>query len=182
MTVHARDRGAETWWKSFTTGKSAEKLGGVPHDTYGMTSLSVRQYVIGIYKQLGLQEKNITKVQTGGPGMSMTIGPVNVMLNRLSCRWRSRLKYVGPLRDTYFLILIFPTDEILLSSDKTIAIIDGSGVLADPIGINREELVRLAKLRVPVAYFDKSKLSKDGYLVKLEEQDVKLPCRSLPFA
>ena len=70
VTVHARARGAETWWKSFTTGKSAEHLGGVPHDTYGMTSLSVRQYVVGIYKQLGLQEKNITKVQTGGPGTS----------------------------------------------------------------------------------------------------------------
>lgn len=64
--LHARARGAETW-KSFTTGKSAEMLGGVPHDTYGMTSLSIRQYVLGIYKQLGLQEKNITKVQTGGP-------------------------------------------------------------------------------------------------------------------
>ena len=69
MIVHARARGAETWWKSFTR-KSAEHLGGVPHDIYGMTSLSVRQYVVGIYKQLGLQEKNITKVQTGGPGMS----------------------------------------------------------------------------------------------------------------
>ena len=68
MTVHARARGAETWWKSFTTGKSAELLGGVPHDVYGMTSLSVRQYVLGIYKQLGLREKDITKVQTGGPG------------------------------------------------------------------------------------------------------------------
>ena len=67
-------------------------------------------------------------------------------------------------------------DEILLSSDKTIAVIDGSGVLADPVGINREELVRLAKLRMPVAFFDKSKLSHDGYLVKIEEQDVKLPC------
>lgn len=67
-------------------------------------------------------------------------------------------------------------DEILLSSDKTIAVIDGSGVLADPIGINRQELVRLAKLRVPVSHFDKTKLSKDGYLVKVEEQDVKLPC------
>ena len=55
--------------------------------------------------------------------------------------------------------------------------IDGSGVLADPIGINREELVRLARARKPVAYFDKSKLSKDGYLVKVEEQDVKLPCK-----
>ena len=32
-------------------------------------------------------------------------------------------------------------DEILLSSDKTVAVIDGSGVLADPAGINREELI-----------------------------------------
>jgi hypothetical protein len=64
--LHAKSRGAE-WWKSFTTGKSAELLGGVPHDTYGMTSLSIRQYVLGIYKQLGLREKDITKVQTGGP-------------------------------------------------------------------------------------------------------------------
>jgi glutamate dehydrogenase len=67
-------------------------------------------------------------------------------------------------------------DEILLSSDKTVAVIDGSGVLADPVGINREELIRLAKARKPVGFFDKSKLSKDGYLVKVEEQDVKLPC------
>ena len=64
--LHAKVRGAE-WWKSFTTGKSANKLGGVPHDIYGMTSLSIRQYVLGIYKQLGLREKDITKVQTGGP-------------------------------------------------------------------------------------------------------------------
>jgi len=64
--LHAKSRGAE-WWKSFTTGKSAKKLGGVPHDTYGMTSLSIRQYVLGIYKQLALREKDITKVQTGGP-------------------------------------------------------------------------------------------------------------------
>ncbi|KAJ7600284.1 NAD-specific glutamate dehydrogenase [Mycena floridula] len=137
--LHARDRGAETWWKSFTTGKSAQTLGGVPHDTYGMTSLSIRQYVLGIYKQLGLKEKDVTKVQTGGPD--------------------------GDLG----------SNEILLSSDKTVAIIDGSGVLADPAGLNREELVRLAKLRIPVCNFDKSKLSKDGYLVKVEEHDVKLP-------
>ncbi|KAG1743175.1 NADH-dependent glutamate dehydrogenase [Suillus paluster] len=137
--LHARDRGAETWWKTFTTGKSAQLLGGVPHDIYAMTSLSIRQYVLGIYKQLGLREKDITKVQTGGPD--------------------------GDLG----------SNEILLSSDKTIAVIDGSGVLADPVGINRNELIRLAKLRVPVSHFDKTKLSKDGYLVKIEEQDIKLP-------
>ena len=64
-----------------------------------------------------------------------------------------------------------------MSNDKTIAIIDGSGVLADPAGIDREELRRLAKLRVPIENFDKSKLSKDGYVVLVEDQDVKLPCK-----
>jgi len=34
-------------WRSFTTGKS-NLLGGIPHDTYGMTTRSVRQYVVGI--------------------------------------------------------------------------------------------------------------------------------------
>ncbi|KAF8743736.1 hypothetical protein AX14_000707 [Amanita brunnescens Koide BX004] len=136
--LHARSRGAE-WWKSFTTGKSAQTLGGVPHDAYGMTSLSIRQYVLGIYKQLGLREKDITKVQTGGPD--------------------------GDLG----------SNEILLSNDKTIAIIDGSGVLADPHGIDRADLVRLAKLRAPVSKFDTSKLSKDGYLVRVEDTDIKLP-------
>jgi glutamate dehydrogenase len=87
--VHARDRGAETWWKSFTTGKSAETLGGVPHDTYGMTSLSVRQYVVGLYKQLGLREKDITKVQTGGPGMFMTLFSMHCVNSSFSApdRW-----------------------------------------------------------------------------------------------
>ncbi|KAM6494297.1 NADH-dependent glutamate dehydrogenase [Amanita muscaria] len=136
--LHARSRGAE-WWKSFTTGKSAATLGGVPHDIYGMTSLSIRQYVLGIFKQLGLREKDITKVQTGGPD--------------------------GDLG----------SNEILLSHDKTIAVIDGSGVLADPHGIDRAELIRLAKLRVPASNFNISKLSKDGYLVRVEDKDVKLP-------
>ena len=31
-------------WKSITTGKGSG-LGGIPHDTYGMTTRSVRQYV-----------------------------------------------------------------------------------------------------------------------------------------
>jgi glutamate dehydrogenase len=82
--VHARDRGA-SWWKSFTTGKSAETLGGVPHDIYGMTSLSIRQYILGIYKQLGLREKDITKVQTGGPGRYCYSIIFVVLTDRSSC-------------------------------------------------------------------------------------------------
>jgi len=84
--------------------------------------------------------------------------------------------YLG-LSDCFMCANCLTLDEILLSSDKTVAIIDGSGVLADPNGIDRAELVRLAKLRVPVGNFNTSKLSKDGYLVKVEDQDVKLPCK-----
>ncbi|KAE9388879.1 hypothetical protein BT96DRAFT_1025276 [Gymnopus androsaceus JB14] len=61
------------------------------------------------------------------------------------------------------------SNDILL---KTVAIIDGSGVLADPAGLNLEELVRLTKLRLTVVHFDRTRF---GYLVKIEEQDVKLP-------
>jgi NAD-specific glutamate dehydrogenase len=32
-----------------------------------MTSISVRQYVVGTYRELDLKEAEITKVQTGGP-------------------------------------------------------------------------------------------------------------------
>jgi glutamate dehydrogenase len=130
-----------------------------------MTSISIRQYVLGLYKQLGLREKDITKIQTGGPDGdlgSSTHFSSSFLSLRVLTEYRPR---------------VCCTDEILLSSDKTIAVIDGSGVLADPAGINREELVRLAKLRVPIENFDKSKLSKDGYLVRIEDQDVKLPCK-----
>ncbi len=44
--------------------------------------------------------------------------------------------------------------------------------VAQAHGIN---LVRLAKLRKPVGFFDTSKLSKDGYLVRVEDQDPKQP-------
>jgi len=64
-TLHARKRGAP-WWKSFFTGKSP-KLGGIPHDAYGMTTLSVREYVKGIYRKLNLDPSTVRKMQTGGP-------------------------------------------------------------------------------------------------------------------
>ncbi|WVQ84205.1 hypothetical protein IAT38_006356 [Cryptococcus sp. DSM 104549] len=135
---HARSRNAP-WWKSFTTGKSAELLGGIPHDTYGMTSLSVRQYILGVLKAHGLNEKDVTKFQTGGPD--------------------------GDLG----------SNEILLSKDKTVAIIDGSGVLYDPSGLDRPELVRLAKARSPISGFDPAKLGEGGYRVLVDDKDVKLP-------
>jgi glutamate dehydrogenase len=136
-TEHARTRGA-AWWKSFFTGKSP-KLGGIPHDKYGMTTLSVREYVKGIYRKLNLDPSTVRKMQTGGPD--------------------------GDLG----------SNEILLGNEKWTAIVDGSGVLADPNGLDREELLRLARKRAMIVEYDLSKLSKDGYRVLCDESNIKLP-------
>lgn len=62
--MHAKSRGYE-WWQSFTTGKSPS-MGGIPHDTYGMTTRTVRVDLESIYEKLGLKEETLTKFQTGG--------------------------------------------------------------------------------------------------------------------
>ena len=140
-TEHARFRGAP-WWKSFFTGKNP-KLGGIPHDRYGMTTLSVRAYVQGIYQKLNRDPAKVRKLQTGGPD--------------------------GDLG----------SNEILLSNEKYIAIVDGSGVLVDPRGLNADELVRLAKQRMTISHFDAAKLSSEGYRVLVDETNVKLPTGEL---
>ncbi|KAG5950530.1 glutamate dehydrogenase (NADP(+)) gdh1 [Claviceps sorghi] len=136
-TEHARARGAP-WWKSFFTGKSP-KLGGIPHDKYGMTTLSVREYVKGIYRKLELDPASVRKMQTGGPD--------------------------GDLG----------SNEILLGNEKWTAIVDGSGVIADPNGLDKDELVRLAKKRAMISEYDLTKLSEDGYRVLCEDNNVTLP-------
>ena len=136
-TEHARKRGAP-WWKSFFTGKSP-KLGGIPHDTYGMTTLSVREFVLGIYRKLNLNEATVRKLQTGGPD--------------------------GDLG----------SNEILLGNEKYTAVVDGSGVLVDPNGLDRAELLRLAKRRAMISNFDILKLSPEGYRVLVDEINVTLP-------
>ncbi|RIB12517.1 Glutamate/Leucine/Phenylalanine/Valine dehydrogenase-domain-containing protein [Gigaspora rosea] len=136
-SAHARARGAQ-FWKAFTTGKS-QSMGGIPHDLYGMTTRSVHQYVLGIYRKRGLKEAKITKFQTGGPD--------------------------GDLG----------SNEIKISKDRTVAVVDGSGVLCDPEGIDRVELRRLADNRLMISHFDTSKLTPKGFRVLVDQQSVKLP-------
>eukprot|EP00929_Paragymnodinium_shiwhaense_P009186 TRINITY_DN11324_c0_g1_i2.p1 TRINITY_DN11324_c0_g1~~TRINITY_DN11324_c0_g1_i2.p1 ORF type:complete len:905 (+),score=217.21 TRINITY_DN11324_c0_g1_i2:153-2867(+) len=132
----AKQRGYQ-YWKALTTGKSVD-LGGVPHDTHGMTTCSVHTYVTELLRELGEKEEDITKFQTGGPD--------------------------GDLG----------SNEILISKDKTTGIVDGSGVIHDPAGLNRQELVRLAQGRLTVKHFDRALLGKDGFLVTVDQKDVKL--------
>ena len=67
------------------------------------------------------------------------------------------------------------SNEILMSKDRTIAVIDGSGVLYDPKGLDREELTRLARERVMVEGFERKRLSKAGFFVSVKDRDVRLP-------
>src|SRR5689334_11457212 len=67
------------------------------------------------------------------------------------------------------------SNEIKISKDITIGIVDGSGVLYDPKGINRTELNRLAEARIMAQHFNRSLLSKDRFFISIEDKDVKLP-------
>jgi glutamate dehydrogenase len=135
--LHAKSRGYASW-AAFTTGKSVE-LGGIPHDTYGMTTRGVHQYVLGIMRKLNIQEDTVTKFQTGGPD--------------------------GDLG----------SNEIKISKDNTIGIVDGSGVLYDPKGLNRTELRRLANARKMSEHFDRKLLSPEGFFVHIDDKDITLP-------
>ena len=104
-----------------------------------MTTLSVREYVLGIYRNLNLNPTTIRKLQTGGPD--------------------------GDLG----------SNEILLGDERYIAIVDGSGVIVDPNGLDHEELVHLARKRAMISEFDRTKLSSKGYRVLMEDTDVQLP-------
>lgn len=137
MFIQLFCRGA-SFWKAFTTGKS-QAIGGIPHDTYGMTTRSVHQYVLGVYRKLGIKEENCFKMQTGGPD--------------------------GDLG----------SNEIKISKDKTTAIVDGSGVIYDPEGLNREELMRLAAKRLTISQFDIAKIGPKGFRILVDEVDIKLP-------
>ncbi|KAI8840785.1 Glutamate/Leucine/Phenylalanine/Valine dehydrogenase-domain-containing protein [Chytriomyces cf. hyalinus JEL632] len=66
------------------------------------------------------------------------------------------------------------SNEILISSDKTVGIVDGSGVLYDPAGIDRSELSRLATERKMVNHFDCARLSVAGFRVLVDDTNVKL--------
>lgn len=92
------------------------------------------------------------------------------IMNKLNIKEESvfKLQTGGPDGD-------LGSNEIKISKDKTKAIIDGSGVLYDPNGIDRTEMLRLANKRAMVQEFDTAKLSKDGFLVLIKDKDVKLP-------
>jgi len=135
--LHAKSRNMNEW-EVLTTGKGAAD-GGIPHDHYGMTTTSVREFVKGIYRKRGETESKLTKFMTGGPK--------------------------GDLG----------SNEILMATEKIIGICDATGCAHDPNGIDRDELVRLAKNRFELDQIDVSKLSKNGFFLPTKAPKTTLP-------
>lgn len=79
-SLHAKSRGY-SYFSSFTTGKSPT-LGGIPHDTYGMTTNGVHRHVLGILRKLNLKEEDIFKAQTGGPDGDLGSNEIKISKDR----------------------------------------------------------------------------------------------------
>ena len=71
------------------------------------------------------------------------------------------------------------SNEIKISKDKTLAIVDGSGVLFDLDGIDRVEMTRLATARQMISNFDTAKLGKNGFRILVDETNIRLPGTSI---
>lgn len=66
------------------------------------------------------------------------------------------------------------SNEILMSKEKILAIVDGSGVLFDPKGINREALTELCHKRLTISEYN-GPLNEGGYKVLTTDVNFKLP-------
>jgi glutamate dehydrogenase len=67
------------------------------------------------------------------------------------------------------------SNEILISRDRTIALVDGGGVVYDPDGLDRRELTRLARTGKDSSDFDRARLGPRGFLVTVRDREVALP-------
>lgn len=71
------------------------------------------------------------------------------------------------------------SNEILVSRDTTLAVVDGSGVAYDPQGLDRAELRRLATARLTIDQFSRELLSPHGFFVGVGDRDLQLPDGSM---
>ena len=67
------------------------------------------------------------------------------------------------------------SNEVLMGKEKVVAICDGFASVHDPAGINRDELVRLAKERLSLKFFNVAKLGPKGFHVAVTDRNKTLP-------
>ncbi len=144
-STHAKKR-QYAYWKAVSTGRPPH-MGGMPHDSFAMTSTGIRSFEAGVQRKMGLgpwatnERSAVTKVQTGGPDGDLGSNEIKL----------------SPPHESY------------------IAIIDGSGTLCDLDGLDRDELLRLANARAPVEKYNRELLGPRAFLIDIRAKDVELP-------
>jgi hypothetical protein len=70
--------------------------GGIPHDTFGMTTHGVHTFVLAALREAGLREEEVSKVQTGGPDGDLGSNEIKVSKDKsLAARGRGVIAQDG---------------------------------------------------------------------------------------
>lgn len=115
---------------------------GINHKEYGVTSLGVNVCMEEVLNYLDIEPKTdpFTIKMTGGPD--------------------------GDVAGNQ----IFNLYKYYKNTAKLLALIDGSGTIYDPHGLDLEILVELFKQGKPIAYYPPKKLSKGGFLLDVNKK------------
>lgn len=116
---------------------------GVNHKEYGVTSEGVTVFLEEALNFVGIDPRAqpFTVKLTGGPDGDVAGNEIKILQREYG------------------------------DNARIVLVSDGSGFASDPNGLNGGELVRLVSSSLPIARFDRSKLSPEGELVPLDAPD-----------
>lgn len=124
-----------------STFMSSKPGAGINHKVYGITSEGVTVFLEAALREAGIEPARdpFTVKITGGPDGDVAGNEMKILLTR------------------------YPQTACV------VGVADGSGSAEDPLGLDREELLRLVEGVLPIADFDRSKLGPEGRVVALSE-------------
>jgi len=187
VALRAKDRGY-TYWRTLTTGKSF----GIPHDTYGLLK---NDQCFGLFDRgqegVELQIDGETELVTKDTAdiyekIGESIAISGMTTTSVMSSFRALISHYGEKEEDLNLMITGGPDgdlganEIQCYQGKICLIIDGGSILFDPVGLDKEELRKIAFSRNSVPRtnslgYPVEKLSTNGFLVPLAAQDITLP-------
>lgn len=123
---------------------SSKPIAGINHKHFGVTSLGVNVYMVALLKYLGIDPARtpFTVKMSGGPDGDVAGNQIANLYKHFS------------------------------KTAKLLAIVDVSGAICDPEGLNLEVLYQLFREGKPVRFFPPEELSHGGYLLDKSAQRI----------
>jgi len=137
------DRATRRGYALPTAFMSSKPTAGINHKEYGVTSEGVNVFLAVALRSLGIEptERPFTVKITGGPDGDVAGNMIRILKRDYG------------------------------SNAQVVGIADGSGCGEDPAGLDLDELMSLFERGLPIASFDRSKLSPQGRLVTVSEPE-----------